>query len=261
MDRIGDQNFYTLSLEYKKRKMNMDKVSLKIRQKFYLDDRRVSLHEMAMSSMDMGMSSMGMGMSSMDMGMSSMTMSPMMNMMSSDEGPLMIMGKWMPDMSTMIMTYGSYAKDVKKFPMAGITINHKFKSGKFGYAKRYKKMSGDFNTVLDYSELFANFRLNNNYSLVAKLKRDDDLDSKIESVLSIGYENCCFVFRITASDKNLSKYLDGYNPNTYTYLNDAWDNIIRIENKSRINFEFEFKGLNSSFEKVSRFMNNSILNY
>ena len=261
MDRIGDQNFYTLSLEYKKRKMNMDKVSLKIRQKFYLDDRRVSLHEMAMSSMDMGMSSMGMGMSSMDMGMSSMTMSPMMNMMSSDEGPLMIMGKWMPDMSTMIMTYGSYAKDVKKFPMAGITINHKFKSGKFGYAKRYKKMSGDFNTVLDYSELFANFRLNNNYSLIAKLKRDDDLDSKIESVLSIGYENCCFVFRITASDKNLSKYLDGYNPNTYTYLNDAWENIIRIENKSRINFEFEFKGLNSSFEKVSRFMNNSILNY
>jgi lipopolysaccharide assembly outer membrane protein LptD (OstA) len=122
-------------------------------------------------------------------------------------------------------------------------------------------MSGDFNTVLDYSEFFANFRLNSNYSLITKLKRDDDSDSKIESVLGIGYENCCFVFRIIASDKNLSKYLDGYNPNTYTYLNDAWDNIIRIENKSRINFEFEFKGLNSSFEKVSRFMNNSILNY
>jgi len=210
---------------------------------------------------DMGMSSMEMGMSSMEMGMSSMDMIPMMNMMSSDEGPLMIMGKWMPDMSTMIMTYGSYAKDVKKFPMAGITINHKFKLGELGYAKRYKKMSGDFNTVLDYSEFFANFRLNNNYSLITKLKRDDDSDSKIESVLGIGYENCCFVFRIIASDKNLSKYLDGYNPNTYTYLNDAWDNIIRIENKSRINFEFEFKGLNSSFEKVSRFMNNSILNY
>jgi len=254
MDRIGDQNFYTLSLEYKKRKMNMDKISLKVSQKFYQDERRVSLH-------DMGMSSMEMGMSSMEMGMSSMNMSPMMNMMSSDEGPLMIMGKWMPDMSTMIMTYGSYAKDVKKFPMAGITINRKFKSGKLGYAKRYKKMSGDFNTVLDYSEFFANFRLNSNYSLITKLKRDDDSDSKIESVLGIGYENCCFIFKITASDKNLSKYLDGYNPNTYTYLNDAWDNIIRIENKSRINFEFEFKGLNSSFEKVSRFMNNSILNY
>ena len=29
-------------------------------------------------------------------------------------------------------------------------------------------MSGDFNTVLDYSEFFANFRLNNNYSLITK---------------------------------------------------------------------------------------------
>ena len=261
MDRIGDQNFYTLSLEYKKRKMNMDKVSLKIRQKFYLDDKRVSLHEMVMSPMDMGVSSMGMGMSSMGMGMSSMNMSPMMSMMNADEGPLMMMGKWMPNMNTMIMTYGSYAKDAKKFPMAGITINHKFKSGKLGYAKRYKKMSGDFNAVLDYSELFANLKISDNFNLIAKLKRDDESDSKIESVLGIGYENCCFVFRITASDKNLSKYLDGYSPNTYTYLNDAWDNIIRIENKSRINFEFEFKGLNSSLEKVSKFMNNTILNY
>ena len=45
------------------------------------------------------------------------------------------------------------------------------------------------------------------------------------------------------------------------YLNDAWDNIIRIENKSRVNFQFEFKGLNSSFEKVNRMMNNSIFKY
>ena len=33
-----------------------------------------------------------------------------------------------------------------------------------------------------------------------------------------------------------------------------------IENKSRINFQFEFKGLNS-FEKINRLMNNSIFNY
>jgi hypothetical protein len=64
-----------------------------------------------------------------------------------------------------------------------------------------------------------------------------------------------------ASDKNLSRYLDGYKPETFNYLKEAWDNIIKIENKSRINFEFELKGLNSSFEKVSRFFNNSILDY
>ena len=122
-------------------------------------------------------------------------------------------------------------------------------------------MSGDFNTVLDYSEISADFEIRNNLSVIAKLKRDDDSDSKIESILGLGYENCCFVFRLTASDKNLSKYLTDIESDSYMYLNDAWDNIIRIENKSRVNFQFEFKGLNSSFEKINRLMNNSIFNY
>jgi hypothetical protein len=47
----------------------------------------------------------------------------------------------------------------------------------------------------------------------------------------------------------------------YTNLADAWDNIIQIENKSRINFEFELKGFNSSLKKVNRLLNNSLLNY
>tara|TARA_B100000579_G_scaffold260052_1_gene214239 strand:- start:253 stop:807 length:555 start_codon:yes stop_codon:yes gene_type:complete len=184
-----------------------------------------------------------------------------MSMMNNDKGPIVIMGRWMPNMKTMVMTMGSYSEEMKKFPMAGITINQKFENGKIGYAKRYTKMTGDFNNKLDYSEFFADLRLKDNLSIIARLKRDDVSNSNIESSLGIGYENCCFVFRITASDRNFSKYLDGYKPESYTYLNEAWDNIIRIENKSRINFEFELKGLNSSFEKISRFMNNSILNY
>jgi hypothetical protein len=36
--------------------------------------------------------------------------------------------------------------------------------------------------------------------------------------------------------------------------------MIEIESKSRINFEFELKGLNSSFDKVNKLMNNSLLN-
>ena len=250
MDRIGDQTFYTLNLEYKKREMSMDKISVNISKKFYLEDRKVLINSMDMPQMNMPMADMTM----MDMGMSGM-MSDM------DEGPLMIMGKWMPDMNTMIMTYGSYVKDLKKFPMAGLTVKKKFEVGTFGYAKRYKKMSGDFNTVLDYSEISADFEIRNNLSVIAKLKRDDDSDSKIESILGLGYENCCFVFRLTASDKNLSKYLPNIESDSYMYLNDAWDNIIRIENKSRVNFQFEFKGLNSSFEKINRLMNHSIFNY
>ena len=184
-----------------------------------------------------------------------------MMQMPMDEGPLMIMGKWMPNMDTMIMAYSSYFKEQEKVPMAGITIKNNFKNGTVGYAKRYTRMAGDFMSILDYSEFYADLRINNNLSLIAKFKRDDESSSKIDSVFGLGYENCCFVFRVTTSDKNLSKYLPMHDTESYMYLNEAWDNIIRIENKSRINFQFEFKGLNSSFKKIGRLMNNSIFNY
>ena len=113
----------------------------------------------------------------------------------------------------------------------------------------------------DYSEFYTNFKLNDSFSLIAKLKRDDENNTKIESSFGIGYENCCFIFSLTASDKNLSKYLTGIDSNSYTYLNEAWDNIIRIENKSRLNFQFQLKGLNSSLNKVGRLFDNMIFNY
>ena len=50
---------------------------------------------------------------SMSMGMMEMSMAPM-TMMSGDKGPLMLMGKWMPSMKTMVMSYGGYLKDSKK---------------------------------------------------------------------------------------------------------------------------------------------------
>ena len=253
MDRIGDQNFYTLSMEYKKRHMNMEKISMSISKKFYLEDRNIWLDNMHMDMTPMDNEMMG---------MNPMIM-PTMNMMQMpmDEGPLMVMGKWMPNMNTMIMGYSSYLQEQEKVPMAGITIKQDFEKGTLGYAKRYTRMAGDFMTTLDYSEFYADLKIRSNLSLIAKFKRDDESTSKIESVFGLGYENCCFIFRVTTSDKNLSKYLPILESDSYMYLNDAWDNIIRIENKSRVNFQFEFKGLNSSFEKIGRLMNNSIFNY
>ena len=247
-DRVGDQQFYSIGIEYKKRHMNMEKLSLSLSQQFYLKDRKVFLNDMMMQM-------------NMNMGMGMMDMNTQMMEMPMDEGPLILMGKWMPSMKTMVMSYGSYLKDSKKMPMGGFTLNHKFTNGNLGYAKRYRRMSGDFDVVLDYSEFYTNFKLNNSFSLIAKLKRDDENNTKIESSFGIGYENCCFIFSLTASDKNLSKYLTGINSNSYTYLNEAWDNIIRIENKSRLNFQFQLKGLNSSLNKVGRLFDNTIFNY
>ena len=250
MDRIGDQNFYTLSLEYKKRNMGMDKFAVNISKKFYLDDREIWLDDMHLDMDSMNNEMMNMNMSHMNM-----------MQMPMDEGPIMLMAKWMPNMNTMFVAYSSYLHDQDKVPMAGITFNQNFEKGTLGYAKRYTRMTGDFMTVLDYSEFYADLKIKDNISFIAKFKRDDESSSKIESVFGLGYENCCFVFRITSSDKNLSKYLPILESNSQMYLNNTWDNIIRIENKSRINFQFEFKGLNSSFEKINRLMNNSIFNY
>ena len=262
-DRIGDQEFYSLNFEYKKRHMNMDKVSLSISKQFFLKDRKVWIDNMMMN-MNMDDSSMDMsGMSSPMMHMPGPMMDTSNSMMDMpmDEGPFIVMAKWMPSMKTMLMSYGGYFEDTKKMPMGGLTLKHKFKNGDIGLAKRYRRMSGDFNVILDYSEFFADLKINQNISLIAKFKMDDENNEKIESAFGLGYENCCLKLSITASDKNLSKYLTASNLNSFTYLNDAWDNIIRIENKSRINFQFQLKGLNSSFNRPGRLFNNSIFEY
>jgi lipopolysaccharide assembly outer membrane protein LptD (OstA) len=114
---------------------------------------------------------------------------------------------------------------------------------------------------MDYSELYAQFNLNMNLKLIAKLKRDDRNSKNIESIVGLEYENCCLALRLTTSDKNLSRFEMNKEEIYYHHLADAWDNMIEIENKSRINFEFELKGLNSSLRKVNKLLNTSLLNY
>jgi len=198
--------------------------------------------------------------------MNSMSQMGSMNSMSSmmrmnlDEGPAVIMASWMPSMNTMIMGYGSYLKDQKKMPLGGITLKHKVKSGNIGYAHRFRRMAGDFNIEMDYSEIFADIDLNPNFKFIAKLKRDNNTNQNIESLVGIEYENCCLALRITGSDRNFSRFLVKEEI-LYPTLADAWDNVIDIESKSRINFEFEFKGLNSSFDKMNKLFKNSLFNY
>ena len=241
MDRIGDQSFYTLSVEYKKMSMGHQKLSLNISKKYYLKDRKVWMPSLMNHEMSMG------NMSYMDS-------------MNANEGPLEVMGSWMPTMKTMIMGYGGYLNESKKVPLGGISVNHKFNSGSLGFAKRYRRMAGDFNNQLDYLELFADINLNSSFKIIAKLKRDNEINKNVESLVGIEYENCCLALRITGTDRNLSRYILNQQI-LYPHLADAWDNMIQVESKGRINFEFELKGLNSSFDKINRFLNNSLFNY
>tara|TARA_B100001063_G_scaffold106760_1_gene99671 strand:- start:1536 stop:2201 length:666 start_codon:yes stop_codon:yes gene_type:complete len=221
--------------------MGHQKVSLNISKKYYLKDRKVWMPSLMNHEMSMG------NMSSMDS-------------MNVNEGPLVVMGSWMPSMKTMIMGYGGYLNESKKVPLGGITVNHKFNSGSLGFAKRYRRMAGDFNNQLDYLEVFADINLNSSFKIIAKLKRDNEINKNVESLVGIEYENCCLALRITGTDRNLSRYILNQEI-LYPHLADAWDNMIQTESKGRINFEFELKGLNSSFDKINRFLNNSLFNY
>ena len=187
-------------------------------------------------------------------------MNSMSSMMDMDEGPAVIMASWMPNMKTMIIGYGGYLKDQKKMPLGGITIKHKLNSGDIGYAHRFRRMAGDFNIEMDYSEIFADIDINSNFKFIAKLKRDNNANQNIESLIGIEYENCCLALRVTGSDRNFSKFL-AKEEILYPTLADAWDNVIDIESKSRINFEFELKGLNSSFDKMNKLFKNSLFDY
>ncbi len=53
------------------------------------------------------------------MSMNSMSSMDSMGSMRDDEGPLVVMGSWMPTMKTMIMSYGGYFKEKKKSPTWG----------------------------------------------------------------------------------------------------------------------------------------------
>ena len=127
--------------------------------------------------------------------------------MTFDEGPFNLMAKWMPSTNTKLIAYAGYSDKNNKVQVGGITLKQEMKIGSFGYAKRFRRSSGDFNIQMNYSELFANISINSNYKFIARLKRDTETNKNIESVVGFEYENCCFALRLTGSDKNLSKYV------------------------------------------------------
>jgi hypothetical protein len=181
---------------------------------------------------------------------------------SRQEAPIIAISKWVPNKNTDLSAYLGYLTHSNKTSMAGVNLTHKVKElGSFGFAKRYRRISGDFNVPLDYSEIYANINISERFKFIARLKKDNKTNINIESLVGFEYENCCFAFRLTGSDKNLSKYEINKARIYYPNLADAWDNIIKIENKSRINFEFELKGFNASYKKMNRLLNNSLFNY
>ena len=112
---------------------------------------------------------------------------------------------------------------------------------------------------LDYAEFSIERSMSGGYKLIGGISKDLDSKKNLESYFGFGYENCCLAFKIYASDKRLSKYnLLHFQSMQFDDAN--WDKMISIENKSRINFEFELKGLTSGNKRINQFFSNAFSN-
>ncbi|MDC1131380.1 hypothetical protein OAT59_02195 [Gammaproteobacteria bacterium] len=113
---------------------------------------------------------------------------------------------------------------------------------------------------LDYLEFSIERSISEGYKFIGGISKDLDSKKNLESYFGFGFENCCLAFKIYASDKRLSKY-NLLNFQSHQFNNMSWDKMISIENKSRINFEFELKGLiGRNNDKRNRFFSNTLLN-
>ena len=112
---------------------------------------------------------------------------------------------------------------------------------------------------LDYAEFSIERLMSGGYRFIGGISKDLNSKKKLESYFGFGYENCCLAFKIYASDKRLSKY-NLLNFESMQFNDVSWDKMISIENKSRINFEFELKGLTGGNKRMNRFFSNAFSN-
>ena len=112
---------------------------------------------------------------------------------------------------------------------------------------------------LDYAEFSIERIMPGGYKFIGGISKDLDSKKNLESYFGFGYENCCIAFKIYASDKRLSKY-NLVNFQSMQFDDASWDRMISIENKSRINFEFELKGLTGGNKRINQFFSNAFSN-
>jgi lipopolysaccharide assembly outer membrane protein LptD (OstA) len=112
---------------------------------------------------------------------------------------------------------------------------------------------------LDYAEFSIERLMSRGYKFIGGISKDLDSKKNLESYFGFGYENCCLAFKIYASDKRLSRY-NLLNFESMQFNNASWDRMISIENKSRINFEFELKGLTGGNKRINQFFSSTFSN-
>ncbi|MBD62730.1 MAG: hypothetical protein CMD68_01455 [Gammaproteobacteria bacterium] len=117
----------------------------------------------------------------------------------------------------------------------------------------------DSNNKINFAELSLERTMTRGFKLISGISKDLNSKKNLETYFGFGYENCCLAFKLYASDKRFSKY-NLLNFQTTQFYNNDWERMISVENKSRINFDFELKGLTGGNKRLNRFFSNNFLN-
>ena len=153
----------------------------------------------------------------------------------------------------------SQKRNTLNFGQTGLNIN--LPDTRYTFSRNYQSNVPLVNAEneLDYAEFSIERLMSGGYKFIGGLSKDLDSKKNLESYFGFGYENCCLAFKIYVSDKRLSKY-NLLNFQSIQFNDASWDKMISIENKSRINFEFELKGLTGGNRKMNQFFSNAFSN-
>ena len=229
MDRIGDQKFVSVGLNIMSMNSNKDNLMFFVGKKIYLENPVNKIGGISPNS--------------------------------KDNSPIALMTNYKTHNNFNFRLYTGLREKDDRVLLGGADISKEYKNLSINYSKRYRRMAGSFGETLDYSELGSQINISSRIKIYAKIKQDDEKNRIIENIIGIEYEDCCYKFRLVGRDRDYSNFNVYNNQNNYQYLQDAWKDLIEIQSKGSISFEFELKGFNSSFDKVGRLFNNSLSKY
>jgi len=165
--------------------------------------------------------------------------------------------------NTKVRTYidANYSQKRNKLNFGSTGIEIKLPETRLKFSRKFQNnvpLLNDRNE-LNHAEFSIEKLMAGGYKFIGGISKDLESKKNLETYFGFGYENCCLAFRLYASDKRLSKY-NFLNFQTGHFHDTRWDKMIEIENKSRINFEFELKGLTGGNKKINSFFSNAFLN-
>lgn len=149
----------------------------------------------------------------------------------------------------------TYDQDNSRLERSELALGFANEKSKLLLARKFLRGYSTLNLQnLNYYEFGFEREFTSPWKVISGFKRDQSMKKNIDAFLGFGYESCCLGLRLYVSDKRL---IDTNNLFDVSQLNEneiyAWKEMISLENKSRITFEFELKGLSSKKNKLTRF--------